>query len=58
MPTGNLDQETGNGIIELLFGLRKTAGTTLLLVTHDGELARRCGRIVEIRDGTLRGVRQ
>jgi putative ABC transport system ATP-binding protein len=56
-PTGNLDQETGNGIIELLFSLRETAGTTLLLVTHDGELARRCGRIVEIRDGTLRGVR-
>lgn len=56
-PTGNLDQETGNGIIELLFSLRETAGTTLLLVTHDGELASRCGRIVEIRDGTLRGVR-
>ncbi|MGH6873947.1 MAG: ATP-binding cassette domain-containing protein, partial [Aestuariivirgaceae bacterium] len=56
-PTGNLDQETGNGIIDLLFGLRETAGTTLLLVTHDPDLARRCRRIVEIRDGTIRGVR-
>ena len=56
-PTGNLDQETGNGIIDLLFSLRETAGTTLLLVTHDPDLARRCGRIVEIRDGTIRGVR-
>jgi putative ABC transport system ATP-binding protein len=56
-PTGNLDQETGNGIIDLLFGLRETAGTTLLLVTHDPDLARRCGRIVEIRDGAIRGVR-
>jgi putative ABC transport system ATP-binding protein len=56
-PTGNLDQETGNGIIDLLFSLRQTAGTTLLLVTHDPDLARRCGRIVEIRDGTIRGVR-
>jgi putative ABC transport system ATP-binding protein len=55
-PTGNLDQETGNGIIDLLFSLRETAGTTLLLVTHDPDLARRCGRIVEIRDGTIRGV--
>jgi len=45
-PTGNLDQETGNGIIDLLFTLRETAGTTLLLVTHDPDLARRCGRIV------------
>ena len=55
-PTGNLDQETGNGIIDLLFSLRQTAATTLLLVTHDPDLARRCGRIVEIRDGTIRGV--
>ena len=55
-PTGNLDQETGNGIIDLLFRLRETAGTTLLLVTHDPDLARRCGRIVEIRDGTIRGA--
>jgi putative ABC transport system ATP-binding protein len=55
-PTGNLDQETGEGIIDLLFDLRRAQGTTLLLVTHDPALARRCGRIVEIRDGLLRGA--
>jgi putative ABC transport system ATP-binding protein len=54
-PTGNLDQETGKEIIDLLFDLRENRGTTLLLVTHDPELARRCGRIVEIRDGLIRG---
>jgi putative ABC transport system ATP-binding protein len=57
-PTGNLDQETGSGIIDLLFDLRERQGTTLLLVTHDPELARRCGRIVEIRDGLIRGERR
>jgi putative ABC transport system ATP-binding protein len=57
-PTGNLDQETGSGIIDLLFDLRERQETTLLLVTHDPELARRCGRIVEIRDGLIRGERQ
>jgi putative ABC transport system ATP-binding protein len=54
-PTGNLDQETGSGIIDLLFDLRRTHGTTLVLVTHDQALARRCGRIVEIRDGRIAG---
>jgi putative ABC transport system ATP-binding protein len=57
-PTGNLDQETGGEIIDLLFDLRERQGTTLLLVTHDPELARRCGRIVEIRDGLIRGERR
>jgi putative ABC transport system ATP-binding protein len=54
-PTGNLDQETGQGIIDLLFDLRESQGTTLLLVTHDSALARRCSRIVEIRDGIITG---
>ena len=54
-PTGNLDQETGQEIIDLLFDLRRAEGTTLLLVTHDAALARRCGRIVEIRDGLITG---
>jgi putative ABC transport system ATP-binding protein len=54
-PTGNLDQETGGDIIELLFDLRRTHGTTLVLVTHDPDLAKRCGRIVEIRDGLIAG---
>jgi putative ABC transport system ATP-binding protein len=54
-PTGNLDQETGEGIIELLFDMRARHGTTLLLVTHDPALAGRCSRIVEMRDGLLAG---
>ncbi len=50
-PTGNLDQETGASVIELLFDLKKTTGATLLLVTHDRDLARRCDRILEVKDG-------
>ncbi len=52
-PTGNLDQETGKQIIDLLFGLRKEAGATLLLVTHDRAVASRCDRIAEVRDGRI-----
>jgi putative ABC transport system ATP-binding protein len=50
-PTGNLDYETGEAIMELLFTLQREHGTTLVLVTHDRKLAARCDRIVEIRDG-------
>jgi putative ABC transport system ATP-binding protein len=56
-PTGNLDQETGEAIIKLLFDTQKSHGTTLLLVTHDPALAGRCGRIVEMRDGLLAGAK-
>ncbi len=52
-PTGNLDQDTGQAIIDLLFDLKSREGTTLLLVTHDRGLASRCGRIVEVRDGKI-----
>jgi putative ABC transport system ATP-binding protein len=52
-PTGNLDHETGEQIIQLLFDLRTTDGATLLLVTHDRDLARRCDRIAEVRDGRI-----
>lgn len=52
-PTGNLDQETGRNVIELLFELNKTQGTTLLMVTHDGNLAARCDRRLVIRNGEL-----
>lgn len=52
-PTGNLDQETGEQIIRLLFDLRDQDGTALLLVTHDRSLAARCDRIVEVRDGRI-----
>jgi putative ABC transport system ATP-binding protein len=52
-PTGNLDQATGEHIIDLLFDMRREAGATLLLVTHDRALASRCDRVVEVRDGTV-----
>ena len=50
-PTGNLDEDTSEQIIELLFGLHEREGTTLLLVTHQRSLAERCGRMLTIRDG-------
>ncbi len=52
-PTGNLDRATGAAVMDLLFGLREQAGTTLLLITHDPVLADRCGRIVHIDDGRI-----
>ncbi|WP_232348861.1 ABC transporter ATP-binding protein [Neptunomonas qingdaonensis] len=52
-PTGNLDVVTGASIIELLFSLNKDTGSTLLLVTHDDEVARRCQRIVRLQSGKL-----
>ena len=52
-PTGNLDQQTGQHIIELMFDLNKEHGTTLVLVTHDHALADRCDRILSLRDGRL-----
>lgn len=52
-PTGNLDGETGEKITELLFKAQRERGTTLLLVTHDEDLATRCDRIVRIRDGLI-----
>ncbi len=53
-PTGNLDRETGEQVMDLLFALRERRGTTLLLVTHEAELAARCDRRVELRDGRIR----
>jgi putative ABC transport system ATP-binding protein len=52
-PTGNLDQETGKAIIDLLFDLKRRDNATLLLVTHDKALAARCDRIVDVRDGLV-----
>ena len=54
-PTGNLDAETGAQIIELMFALNREAGTTLILVTHDDQLARRCGRTLRLAGGRLAG---
>jgi putative ABC transport system ATP-binding protein len=52
-PTGNLDTATGAKIIDLLFELNADAGSTLVLVTHDDELARRCQRVVHLNQGQL-----
>lgn len=52
-PTGNLDAETGATIEELLFDLNRTAGTTLVLVTHDLGLAQQTGRILRLRGGKI-----
>ena len=52
-PTGNLDEANGQAIIDLLFGLRERHGSTLVMVTHSGELARRCDRTIRLRDGRI-----
>ena len=52
-PTGNLDETTGRSIIDLLFALRRDRGSTLILVTHDLDLARRCDRVVRLRSGQI-----
>ena len=52
-PTGNLDAETSEKIIELIFNLNKEAGTTLILVTHDIDLANKTGRIVKLKGGRI-----
>jgi putative ABC transport system ATP-binding protein len=52
-PTGNLDEATGDAIIDLLFALRGVRGATLVLVTHDDHLARRCDRVVRLRSGRI-----
>jgi putative ABC transport system ATP-binding protein len=55
-PTGNLDEDTGKQIIELLFAGHARRGTTLVLVTHDPALAARCGRVVRLRSGRVDGM--
>ncbi len=52
-PTGNLDTATGKKIEDLLFDLNKTKGITLIFVTHDEDLAKRCQRQVYIKDGLI-----
>lgn len=55
-PTGNLDRETGEMVMELLFGLQQEFGTTLILVTHDPQLAARCQRTVQMADGQFHSL--
>jgi putative ABC transport system ATP-binding protein len=52
-PTGNLDHATGEAVVDLLFALRQRMGTTLLLITHDRDLAARCDRQVHMSDGRV-----
>ncbi|MCW2391855.1 putative ABC transport system ATP-binding protein [Sphingobium sp. B1D7B] len=52
-PTGNLDGHTGAAIIDLLFTRQQASGATLIIITHDPDLAQRCDRIVEMRDGLI-----
>jgi putative ABC transport system ATP-binding protein len=55
-PTGNLDGETGKQIMDLIFGLHRRLGTTLVLITHDAGLASRCERTVVMKDGRISGA--
>ncbi len=57
-PTGNLDSRTGANIMALMFELNRNSSTTLVLVTHDGSLAERCERIIELDGGRLVGDRR
>lgn len=52
-PTGNLDGSTGKAVIDLMFGLTAERGATLLLITHDMDLARQCDRVVRVADGLI-----
>lgn len=52
-PTGNLDEETGAKVVDLLFDLNKDAGTTLIIVTHDMELAQRTQRVLRLKGGKV-----
>jgi putative ABC transport system ATP-binding protein len=52
-PTGNLDQQTGQKVIDLLFELNEKQGTTLVIVTHDEKLAQRCQRQITLVDGQV-----
>jgi putative ABC transport system ATP-binding protein len=52
-PTGSLDAASGEAVIQLMFDLNAQAGTTLVMVTHDEQLAQRCGRIVRLAGGKV-----
>jgi putative ABC transport system ATP-binding protein len=55
-PTGNLDSATGEQVIDLLFEMNRERGATLVLVTHDADLAKRCDRRIHIAGGEITHV--
>jgi putative ABC transport system ATP-binding protein len=55
-PTGNLDSTTGDKVIQMLFNLNKTLGSTLVIVTHDHELAARCDAQIYVKDGKIEKI--
>ena len=55
-PTGNLDSATGEKIEDLLFGLNKQGGSTLIIVTHDSELAQKCDTQIYMKDGKVERI--
>ena len=54
-PTGSLDHATGQSIMDLMFALNSESGTTLILVTHDNQIAERCQQRIRISAGRLSG---
>ena len=52
-PTGNLDGETGKTVMDLLFKIQSQTNTTLILISHDPELANRCDRLITLKDGQI-----
>lgn len=52
-PTGNLDAATGEAIMDLLFTRQRETGATLIMITHDAALSKRCDRVVTLRDGVI-----
>lgn len=57
-PTGNLDSRTGDEVLDLLFDLHESTGMTVIVATHDPQVAARCGRILRLRDGVVIEDRQ
>jgi putative ABC transport system ATP-binding protein/lipoprotein-releasing system ATP-binding protein len=55
-PTGNLDSKTGGAVLDLLCGLLKAQGLTMIMVTHDLEVAARANRIIHLRDGSIQHI--